>query len=112
MLSCPDSSTISTKAQFGPGSVYSVDDLRAVKSLFGRLVGLGVVLTMTPEGRLAFDAPAGVLGGDLLDAMRAHRDELLNLVEQFEERAAVREYDGGLSRADAERLALADVMGD
>jgi hypothetical protein len=89
-----------------------VDDLGAVKSLFGRLVGLGVVLTMTPEGRLAFDAPAGVLGADLLDSMRAGRDDLLAVVERFEERAAVREFDGGLSRVDAERLALADVMGD
>jgi hypothetical protein len=28
----------------------------------------------------------------------------------FEERAAIREYDGGLSRAAAERLAWLDVM--
>lgn len=32
--------------------------------------------------------------------------------EAFEERAAVREFDGGLSRADAERLALVDLADD
>lgn len=29
--------------------------------------------------------------------------------EWFEERAAIREYDGGLSRAEAEKAALADI---
>ena len=31
-------------------------------------------------------------------------------LERFEERAAIREYDGGYDRAEAERLALADVL--
>ncbi len=30
--------------------------------------------------------------------------------ELYEERAAIREYDGGLPRAEAERAALADVL--
>jgi hypothetical protein len=33
----------------------------------------------------------------------------LDLTEWFLERAAIREYDGGYTRAQAERLALADV---
>lgn len=88
-----------------------VDDFGGSKNLFRRLVGLGVILSMAPDGRLAYDAPASSLGPDLLGAMRSHRDDLLGLVEAFEERAAVRQYDGGLSRADAERLALDDVLG-
>ncbi len=79
--------------------------------LLERLRALGVVLSIDGDGRLAYDAPADVLGDDLLAEMRAHRDELLGLVELIEERAAIREYDGGLSRADAERLAWVDVLG-
>ncbi len=39
--------------------------------------------------------------------------ETLNLTEkdEYEERAAIMEYDGGLSREEAERLALEAVMG-
>jgi hypothetical protein len=33
----------------------------------------------------------------------------LDVLELFLERAAIREYDGGLSRAEAERLAVEDV---
>jgi hypothetical protein len=33
-----------------------------------------------------------------------------NRREQFEERAAIAEYDGGLSRAEAERLALDELQ--
>jgi hypothetical protein len=90
---------------------YFEDDFGETKNLFRRLVGLGVILSTAPDGRLAYDAPAGALGADLLGSMRAHRDDLLGLVEAVEERAAIREYDGGLSRADAERLALVDVLG-
>jgi len=38
--------------------------------------------------------------------MRLNPDER----ERFEERAAIREYDGGYERAEAERLALQDVI--
>lgn len=93
------------------GFEYFEDDLEKVKNLLRRLIMAGVVLSMAPDGRLCYDAPAGVLGADLIDAMKSNRDDLLGLVELIEERAAIREYDGGLSRADADRLALADVLG-
>jgi hypothetical protein len=48
--------------------------------LLERLRALGVVLSIDGDGRLAYDAPADVLGDELLDEMRAHRDELLALV--------------------------------
>jgi hypothetical protein len=38
-----------------------------------------------------------------------HNRPVLEVQELFNERAAIRQYDGGLTRADAERLALQDV---
>ena len=35
-----------------------------------------------------------------------------DLRERYEERAAIMEFDGGLPRAEAERLALQDVFGN
>ena len=46
---------------------------------------------------------------ELLDAMRQHKDVLHGLVEDFEERAAIAEYSGGVPRAEAERLAWAGI---
>ncbi len=40
----------------------------------------------------------------------AHLGECLVCREEYEERAAIREYDGGLTREDAEREARADVL--
>jgi hypothetical protein len=93
-----------------PGIVLFVDDLGKAKNLFRRLITVGVVLSMADDGRLSYDAPAGVLSVDLLSSMRAHRYDLLILIERIEERAGIREYDGGLSRADAERCPLDDVL--
>jgi len=80
------------------------------KQLFSDLRSAGVVLSIDRDGRLAFDGPDDVLTDDRLSVMRSHRDDLLALVERFEERAAVVQYDGGLPRPEAERLALADVL--
>jgi len=54
--------------------------------------------------------PVWAVAPELRERMNEHREELLALVEHFEERAAIREFDGGLSRAEAERLALEDVV--
>ena len=48
--------------------------------------------------------------------LRAHPEYaapggLAALAERYEERAAIREFDGGLSRKEAERLAWDDVIG-
>ena len=75
------------------------------------LHGLGVTLTPWVD-RLKADAPAGVLTADLRQAMRTHKAELLDLVEQWSERAAIAEYCGGLSRAEAEALAWQCVLGE
>jgi hypothetical protein len=65
------------------------------------------------------------LPAELIEQLRAHRAELLSLVvrqealvaswteqerrDRFEERAAILEYDEGLSRVEAERLAKAHL---
>lgn len=58
------------------GFVDIAHTLGEVKKLLAELRGLGVVLSAQGD-RLAFDAPAGVLGDDLLARMRAERDGLL-----------------------------------
>jgi hypothetical protein len=45
------------------------------------------------------------LASALLTALRQHQEALLTILEWYEERAGVLEYDGGLARADAEREA-------
>lgn len=78
------------------------------ESLLAELLAAEVRLWIE-GGRLGFDGP---VTHTQVDRMRSHRDELLGLVERFEERAAVAEHDGQLSRADAEAMAIADLMGD
>jgi hypothetical protein len=61
---------------------------------------------LTPQGTtLHVDAPTGALTPALRAALRTHKAALLDLVEEWSERAAIAEYCGGLSREDAERLA-------
>jgi hypothetical protein len=72
---------------------------------FHELHALGVVLTPYPDGTLRYKAPKGVLTPELLIEMRQHKEGLHGLGEVFEERAALAEFCGGLSRADAEQVA-------
>ena len=51
---------------------------------------------------LRYNAPKGAMTAELLQDISQHKDALLEL---WEERAAIAEHCGGLSRADAERLA-------
>lgn len=57
----------------------------------------------------------GRLSDDALKWIAANKAALLREVwpefDDFEERAAIREYDGGQSRADAEAAAYGEVMG-
>ncbi len=88
------------------------DTSERVRKLFDDLKSLGVVVSIAPDGRLSVDGPELVMTDDLLDRVRADRDDLLAMVERFEERSAIAEHDGGLSRDDAERLARAEVRDD
>ena len=54
-------------------------------------------------------APAGVICPDELAQLRAHRDEVFDILDRIEERCAIREIDGGQSRAEAEAMAWAEL---
>jgi hypothetical protein len=75
------------------------------RDLLRQLSTLGVILTPHPDGTVNGRAPKGTLTPALVDAMRQHKSELHALVEEFEERAAIAEYCGALTRAEAEWLA-------
>ena len=72
----------------------------------------GLALTPSPDGTVRCRAPKGVLTPALLDAMRQHKSELHALVEDWSERAAIMEYEGGLTREDAEWQACLCVQGE
>lgn len=63
-------------------------------------------------GLLRVQAPKGVLTPELKNALRAHKAEILHLLEineslreHTEERSAVMEFDGGVNRKEAEQQA-------
>ena len=70
----------------------------------------GVEIKPYPDGKLRCRAPKDMLTPALLDAMRQHKDGLHGLVEAFEERAAIAEYGGGLSRPEAEAFAWESLV--
>ena len=74
-------------------------------ALFQHLHAAGVVLKPYPDGTLRYKAPKGTMTPALRDGMRQHKAALHAVVEAFEERAAIAEYGGGLTRAEAEQLA-------
>jgi hypothetical protein len=80
-------------------------------ALLYQLYERGIILTPSPEGTVCCRAPKGVLTLALMDVMRQYKLELHALVEVFEERAAMAEYGGGLSRPAAEQLAWQYVLG-
>jgi hypothetical protein len=81
-------------------------------ALLTRLCEAGVTLTLAGAADLRYRAPLGVVKDDLLQAIRTHKAALHDLVEAFEERAALAEYCGGVPRVEAERLAWQCVLGE
>ena len=69
------------------------------------LRSLGVVLAPYPDGTIRYRAPRGRMTDALREAVRTHKDALLDLIERYEEGAALMEFDGGLTREEAEALA-------
>ncbi len=92
------------------GSVNCVHGSESVRSLIVEVRALGVLLSIDSDGRLAFDAPVDVMTNQRIGRLRANRDSILALVERIEERAAIVEHDGRMSRADAERLAWSEII--
>jgi len=81
-------------------------------------------VTLAADGsRLVVDGPADALTDDFICQLQEHKAELLSLLQPpedgrwqaadwqayFDERAGIREHDGSLPRAEAERLALEDA---
>ena len=72
----------------------------------------GVLLQADGTGtRLVVDAPVGVVTADIVEQLGTHKSEILSLlagqwgaadwIDLYEERCAIAEHDGGLSRAEA-----------
>lgn len=73
-------------------------------ALLRLLRDMGIALRLDGN-RLYVDVTAGNVTLEMLEALRQQQDELLTLVETYEERSALLEYDAGLPRAEAEREA-------
>jgi hypothetical protein len=68
--------------------------------------------TLRPDGNhLYVDITAGDVTRAMLEALHQHQEGLLDLVEAFEERAAIAEFCAGLPRVEAEALAWHNVLG-
>lgn len=94
--------------------------------LLDELEAAGVRLYPSEPGGLRVDAPRGVITPEIRDSLRRHKAEIIALLQPpresacgvdriellylFEERAAIMEIDGGLSREDAVRLAAREVF--
>ena len=67
-------------------------------------------LTLRAEaGRLHWRANAPP-APDLLTGLRRHKTDLLELLTEVDERAAILEFDGGVLREQAETQAVAEVL--
>jgi len=84
--------------------------MREVLDLFCELIRAGVQLSIQRDGRVSFDGPAHSLGDDVVKRLKENRDQIVVLIELFQERASVREFDGGMNRSDAEAAALSDLV--
>jgi len=78
--------------------------------VFQQLHEHGATLTPALDGTVRCQAPKGVLTPARVETMRELKAELHDLVEAFEERAAIAEYCGGLSRPEAEQVAWESVL--
>jgi hypothetical protein len=65
----------------------------------------GIEVVLWPNDTLHCQSEAGLLTPDLVAAMRQHKEALLTILEWYEERCGLLEFDGGMSRPAAEREA-------
>jgi|HubBroStandDraft_6_1064221.scaffolds.fasta_scaffold2823613_1 hypothetical protein len=81
------------------------------QDLLSRLAVLGAMVERQGD-KLVLRAGIAPVPGDILAAVRQRKEELLDALspdaerDAFEERAAIMEFDGGLSREEAEREAI------
>ena len=79
------------------------------RSVFADLRARGVSLRAVGD-RLLY-RPTAAVSAELRERIVANKPDLLALLERFEERAAIIEFDGGFSREEAERRAWESVLG-
>ena len=90
-------------AEFGGEVVRLV----RINDLLRELTETGVTLSFPASGKLRVHADRNSMKSEILVALKEHRDDI---IEMYEERAAIMEYDGGLSREEAERGAQGSFL--
>ena len=91
-------------------AVASVSSLPPM-ALLATFRDAGVLLALE-KGTLHSMDPTGVVTPELSEAFHQHNAALLALVEEWSERAAMAEYEGGLTRQASEALAWQCVLGE
>ena len=91
----------------------------ALDALLARLEGRAVTPVTADATPDVTPKPAPILACTCVTSVTAENDDTAGKatsepidLEAFEERAAIREFDGGINRQDAERLALTDLADD
>lgn len=82
----------------------------ATVELFRECLARGIRLAQTGTQGLEVDGPRDALVPALLDRLKDHKGDLLDLLQQVEERAALIEFDGGLPRHEADRRAVQEYF--
>jgi hypothetical protein len=104
--------------------------MSAARQVLDRLAAIGATVECT-GARLVLRAGAVAVPADVIAALREHKADLLELLSSpkttsasvpiwnasdwrhfYGERAAIRQYDGGYSRAEAESLAWGEVVNE
>ncbi|HBH51596.1 MAG TPA: hypothetical protein DDY91_06875 [Planctomycetaceae bacterium] len=75
--------------------------------LFRECLARGLRLGRTGPQGMDVSGPREVLSPSLLERLKEHKADLLDLLQLVEERAALMEFDGGLTRSEADQRALA-----
>jgi hypothetical protein len=81
-------------------------------ALLRTLHACGIKMAPYPEGKVRCHAPQGAWTPALLEALHTHQAAMAELLEAFEERAAIAEHCGGLSRDEAEQVARQCILGE
>lgn len=76
--------------------------------LLSRLHGYGLLIKAV-SGSLHV-SPKEQITDEIRALIKAYKDDLIDFLEAYEERAAIMQYDGGMSRQEAEATAFVDIM--
>jgi len=88
------------------------DGRSSAEDLYSELRTREVILSVSRSGALEFDAPKNAITDSLRGRIQVHLAELLSLVERIEERAAIIEHEGRVTRAEAERMSRMELIDD